>query len=275
MTSTTGLNSTPDYTMGYGDEYLQFLSGAKLEEIIAFVKPHLKPGCRVLDLGCGPGHVSLALASAVAHGEIYGIDIEPTQVELSRQLAASRRVTNAVFEVADAAHLPFDDDFFDVVNCCDILAYIPDTRAVLSEVRRALKPGGIVHCREVIIDSSFMHPTNRAIERGWDAFACIMESDDGHPQMGKELYAHLCEAGFTDIRVSGDFDTYAATGELEIFYNLVMNWFLDTEMTNAAKSYGAATENDLSRLSEATRVWKEQPGAYAAIATGVVIGVCP
>ena len=123
-----------------------------------------------------------------------------------------------------------------------------------------LKPGGIVHCCELIDDSSFVYPTNKTLDRGWDAFAVVLESDDGHPQMGKEVYAHLCEAGFTDIRVSGAFYTYSAADELERFYKLVTGWFLDVEMTSAAKSYGAATEEDLSLLSQAMKKWKEQPG---------------
>ena len=138
-----------------------------------------------------------------------------------------------------------------------------------------LKPGGIVHCREMIIDSSFVYPTNKVLDRGWEAFAGILESDDGHPQMGKEIYAYLRDAGFTDIRVSGTFDTYAVSGELERFYSLVMDWFLDVEMTNAARSYGAATEDDLAQLAPALDVWKEQPGAYAAVAVGLVVGVRP
>lgn len=261
--------------MGYSDEYIGFLSGANVEETVEFLEPYLRPGLRLLDLGSGPGQVSLHLAQAVAPGEMYGVDMEPTQVELSRQLAAELGAGNATFQVADAASLPFEDGFFDVVNCCDILAYVPDTSAVMSEVRRVLKPGGVVHCREMIIDACFVHPSNAVLQRGWEMFADLLRSDDGHPQLGREIYAHLGAVGFTDLRASMIIETYAGDIDVERFFNLVTGWFLSAEMTDAAMSYGTATQDDLVRLSEAMAVWKEQPGALAGIAFGRAVGVRP
>lgn len=275
MRSPMELGSTPDYTMGYSEDYLRFLSGADVEETIEFLQPYLRPGLRLLDLGCGPGQVSLHLAQVIAPGEMYGIDMEPTQVEMSRRLAAKVGASNARFEVADVAALPFEDGFFDVVNCCDVLAYIPDTSAALSEVWRVLKPGGVVHCREMIIDSCFTHPSNAALRRGWQMFADLMLSDDGHPQMGREIYARLGEAGFTALRASVTVETYAGDYDVERFYELVANWFLSAEMTNAAQSYGTATENDFASLYEAMIAWKEHPGSMACITFGRAIGVRP
>lgn len=275
MTSLTTLGSTPDYTMGYSEEYIGFISQGDMEETVEFLQPYLSPGLRLLDMGCGPGHISMHLAQTVRPGEMHGIDMEPSQVEMSRKLAAELGVDNAKFQVADAARLPFEDGFFDVVNCCDILSYIPDTSAVLSEVRRVLKPGGVVHCREMIIDACFVHPSNAALQRGWEMFADLLQSDDGHPQMGREIYALLGAAGFTDLRASMTIQTYAGDIDVERFYDLVASWFLSAEMTNAAKGYGTATEDELGRLSEAMTVWKEQPGALAGIAFGRAVGVRP
>ncbi len=274
--STPGrFSSTPDYTMGYGEEYLRFLSEVRVEEAIAFLEPRLEPGFRVLDLGCGPGHISLALSRAVAPGELYGIDIEPTQVELCRGLAAEFGIASATFEVADVARLPFDDDFFDAVNCCDILAYVPDTSAVLSEVRRVLKPGGIVHCREMIVETSFVYPSNKVLDRGWEMFSGLLASDDGYPQIGKDIHVRLEESGFTGMDMSPTYEIYAGPAGVERFYNLVTVWFLSPELTEAATSYGAATQDEFVRLATALADWKEHPGSYAAIAFGRVVAVCP
>ena len=196
-------------------------------------------------------------------------------MEISRQLAEKYDFKNAVFEVGDVTRLPFDNGCFDVVNCCDILAYIPDIAAVLSEVRRVLRPGGLVHCREMIIDACFAHPHYEAMKRGWEIFADLLLADDGHPQIGKDLHFRLEEAGFANLRMSPIFETYAEAEDVQRFYTLVRNWFLADEIAQAAQSYGAAMQEELVRLSEALELWKDQPGAHAAIAFGRAIGVRP
>ena len=272
MSSMNSPTSTPDYTMGYGRDYIDFLLQSPVNKINALLQPFLAPGQCVLDLGCGPGNISVALAKSVAPGETRGIDIEPSQVELAQFVAAEHGVANATFEVADATLLPYDDGYFNIVNCCDILAYIPDTAAVLSEARRVLKPGGILHCREMIIASSFVFPENKYLNRGWEIFSDLLQADDGHPQIGKELQNHLEKAGFTNLQVSPTFETYSGAEGVDLFYRMVKGWFLSDEMTNAAKTYGAAVEEDFNWLVKSLEDWRHQPGAMSAIAFGRVLG---
>jgi 2-polyprenyl-3-methyl-5-hydroxy-6-metoxy-1,4-benzoquinol methylase len=72
----------------------------------AFFLPFLRPGMRVLDLGCGPGSITLGLAEAVAPGEIVGVDVQPSQVAQAQALSASRGVMNVRFEVAESTACP-------------------------------------------------------------------------------------------------------------------------------------------------------------------------
>ncbi len=106
--------ATPDYTMGYSEEFLQLLHRRSAQTHAAYLLPHLKPGLQVLDFGCGPGTISVGLAKAVEPGE---------------------------FHVGDVTALPFEDDSFDVAHCHAVLMHVPDTKAVLAEVKRVLKPG--------------------------------------------------------------------------------------------------------------------------------------
>ena len=135
--------ATPEtgYTMGYNEEFRQLLDRRSAATHAAHLLPHLQPGMRVLDLGCGPGTISVGLAEAVAPGELLGIDLEESQVAMARGAAEAGGHGNATFHVGDATDLPFEDDEFDAVHCHAVLMHIPDTGAALAEVRRVLKPG--------------------------------------------------------------------------------------------------------------------------------------
>src|SRR6059058_3836679 len=78
----------------------------------AFFLPYLKPGMTLLDIGCGPGSITLGLAEAVAPAETIGIDASADAIEEAAALAASRGCTNVRFEVADVYALPFEDATF-------------------------------------------------------------------------------------------------------------------------------------------------------------------
>jgi ubiquinone/menaquinone biosynthesis C-methylase UbiE len=79
----------------------------------AFLLPHLRPGMRLLDVGCGPGSITLGLAAAVAPGEVVGVDPRPEPLEQARAAAARGGVANARFEVGSGYELAFPDGSFD------------------------------------------------------------------------------------------------------------------------------------------------------------------
>ena len=98
---------TPSYTMGYSDEFAKLLDRRNSGINAAHLLPHLKPGLRVLDLGCGPGTISVGLAKVVEPGELHGIDMEESQIKIARAAATAGGHDNAVFRTGDATRLPF------------------------------------------------------------------------------------------------------------------------------------------------------------------------
>jgi ubiquinone/menaquinone biosynthesis C-methylase UbiE len=104
----------------------------------------VRPGQRVLDVGCGTGALALTLSGAVGpNGEVFGIDASPGMIEFSRR-KASRAGAKVDFRVALIERLPFPDSSFDRVVNTLVMHHLPDEvkRQGLEEVFRVLEPGG-------------------------------------------------------------------------------------------------------------------------------------
>ena len=275
----TRAGPTPTYTMGYGPEFRKMLERRNAADCAAHLLPHLEPGMRLLDLGCGPGTISVGLADAVAPGALHGIDMEETQIEMAQAAAAAGGHENATFQTGDATALPFEDASFDVIHCHALLNHAPDTTAVLAEMRRVLKPGGLVAAREVIGDSSLFEPALRiggtGSDAAWGTFLTLLKANGGHPQMGKELKGALVAAGFTDIRASASFECYNSADDLAFLNGLITGWFFAPRTMEAAIVHGVASEAQFDGWRRSLEQWMGEPGAFAAFAWGEAVGRKP
>ncbi len=253
-------SSTPDYTLGSVEAFVRRQRRHTAENRAAHLLPLLKPGLSVLDFGCGAGGISVGLAKAIEPGELHGVDMERSQIDLARAAAKDNGCDNAIFHVGDVTSLPFEDGYFDVAHCHNVLLHVPDTGAVLSEVRRVLKPGGLIACRELVFGSSVAHPGSEHTERLWEMYMDVLEADDGHPEIGMDLKNRLRIAGFANVRASMSFTTFSEPEEISAFHELVTKGFLSLEITDAAMKYRAWTGEDdpggtggLGRLEKPSR----------------------
>lgn len=107
----------------------------------------LRPGQRLLDLGCGEGRHGLALALSFPL-EIHALDRAVRDLGIARQrwqeLAPGGGAGTISFTVGDAYRLPFADGYFDVVVCSEVLEHLADYPAALAEIARVLRPGGLL-----------------------------------------------------------------------------------------------------------------------------------
>ena len=267
--------STPNYTMGYSEEFQQLLNLRSAETHAKHLLPHLKPGLRVLDFGCGPGHISVGLAKAVEPGEFHGIDMEASQIDMARAAAEAGGHANATFHVGDAANLPFEDGYFDAAYCHTVLTHIPDTQSALAEVKRVLKPGGIIASRELIVGSCFLEPSSTDFEDAWATFTGLLAANGGHPQMGKELKRVLLEAGFTNIEATASFDSFGSAQGVAFLHRFISDWFFAPEIVAAVTGLGIATQQRFDEWRDVLDVWKDEAGAFGTLAFGECIGRKP
>jgi ubiquinone/menaquinone biosynthesis C-methylase UbiE len=116
----------------------------------------VKPGDKVLDVGCGTGSLTLtAKIFAGANGAVYGIDASPEMIDVARK-KAKQAGSDVVFDVALIEKIPFPDATFDVVVSRLVIHHLPDDlkRKGFAEIFRVLKPGG--H----FLVADFKPPTN-------------------------------------------------------------------------------------------------------------------
>ncbi|MBE3580985.1 MAG: bifunctional demethylmenaquinone methyltransferase/2-methoxy-6-polyprenyl-1,4-benzoquinol methylase UbiE [Thermoanaerobacteraceae bacterium] len=113
---------------------------------VAVGKAALKPGDRVLDVCCGTGMLSLALARAVfPRGKVVGLDFCPAMLEVARGNLARSPYGNLVELVeGNAVSLPFASDTFDGATIAFALRNVPDIEKTLLEMKRVVRPGGRV-----------------------------------------------------------------------------------------------------------------------------------
>ena len=242
-------SDTSSYRLGYSEEFRGLLERRSAETHAAHLLPHLRPGLRVLDFGCGPGTISVGLARAVAPGEVHGIDMEASQIDVARSAAAAGGHDNATFHVGVVTDLPFEDDSFDVAHCHAVLMHVPDTRAALSEVKRVLKPGGIIASREMFVASSFLEPGAETLATAWAVFSNLLAANGGHPQMGKELKNIFLEAGFSNVQARASFDAFSTTEEVAFLHAFTGDWFFSPEVIAGGHDIWAGDPSAVRRVA--------------------------
>lgn len=127
----------------------------------------IRPGERVLELGPGPGAFTMEAAQRVGpEGRLIAVDIQPKMIAQVEKRVQEAGLTNVETHVADAYHLPLDDASMDRAFLVTVLPEIPDQARALAELRRVLKPGGLLSITEEFFDPDypFAFETVRRVE---------------------------------------------------------------------------------------------------------------
>lgn len=158
----------------------------------------VRPGMALLDLGCGPGTQTVALAARLLPGgRAVGMDLSQTMIDEARRRVAGTDLP-VEFEVGDALALPFADDTFDACRTERMLIHVPDAPAALAEMARVTRPGGRVGVIDVDIETILFDSTDRALTRRIvESFADSFQ--DGW--IGRRLPRLMVAAGLTRVTV--------------------------------------------------------------------------
>jgi len=166
----------------------------------------LRPGQRVLDVACGTGIVARHAAAILGPaGSMVGVDLNSRMLDVARERAPTDGA-QLEWRQGDAASLPCIDADFDVVLCQQGLQFFPDKAGALVEMRRVLKPRGLVGicvwrviehspCHFAIVEALRRHVTAEVAQRFQAPFSF------GDPDV---LNAAMVDAGFRDVDIQVD-----------------------------------------------------------------------
>src|SRR5438128_4735025 len=177
------------YTHGHAPAVVRQHAQRTAEEAAAFLLPELRPGMRLLDVGCGPGSITRGLAEHLAPGQVVGVDLSRETLDDARRDAEARGVTNLHYEHGSVYELPFAAGAFDVAYAHQVLQHLRDRDAALAEMIRVVRPGGMVAVREVDWGSVAYWPHDAWIDRFIEVHHRTWRKNGGEPQMGRQLRA--------------------------------------------------------------------------------------
>ncbi|EMC99072.1 hypothetical protein BAUCODRAFT_31356 [Baudoinia panamericana UAMH 10762] len=233
------------------DGLLEVFAERKAATYAAHLLPLIKPDHFILDLGSGPGSITMDLARLVPDGSVVAADISSDWLGQSRELAKRQGVTNVTFEVADATNLhQFADDTFDIVHAHQLLYHVPEQVRAIREMRRVLKPNGIFSTRD--LHTWLVSPSPPQL-KGWRIlFPQVVEKTGRSESFGSESHIVAHEAGFHKDKIEvSSWAWEMSTAKSRSAW--VSGW--KRLLTERAIEYGMATEEEMHGYEKAWEEW--------------------
>lgn len=258
------------YTHGHHESVLRSHTWRTAQNSAAFLLPFLSPEMSVLDVGCGPGTITADLAGLVAPGRVVGID-RAADVLVQARGNASGRTALPSFASADVYRLPFRDASFDVVHAHQVLQHLVDPVAALRDMRRVLRPGGLVAVRDSDYSAFTWAPLDSRLERWLALYHAITRHNRAEADAGRFLKSWVLAAGFTDVRTTTSTWTYADRGTCAWWGGLWADRCERSAFGVQAVGYGLATREELADIAAAFREWSTKPDAFFMIPHGEVL----
>jgi SAM-dependent methyltransferase len=159
-------------------------------------------GSSVLEVGCGVGAQTLALAQRSPGARFTSIDVSVESLAQARQRITRAGFTNVEFRQADIFNLPFSAESFDHVFVCFVLEHLSRPVEALRILKKLLRPGGTITVIEGDHGSTYFYPESTDANAAIDCLVRMQREAGGNALIGRQLYPLMTAAGLGDVRVS-------------------------------------------------------------------------
>jgi len=232
------------------------------------LKEGLKPTDRVVDVGCGPGHLSCRIASLVPNGSVTGVDTDGSLLDQARANAAAAGLHHVSFQQSWADGMPLPTNSADFAYARFVLQHVSRPVDVLSEMTRIVRPGGTVMIVDTDDGGILVDPQPDGLTALLDASRAGQAANGGDRHVGRKLCRHLTAAGLTDVKTTVVPFTSHMVGAAA--WMQICLGFKTRVVTDAGMS-PEAVETALANVRQTLAT----PGAFAQTLVYVAVGRVP
>ena len=237
-----------------GRERLRLLSevmGPSTSALLA--EAGIPAGSKCLDVGCGGGDVTFELARAAGStGEVIGIDLDETLLDIARRESDQKGLDNITFEVRDVIDWE-PSELFDIVYARFLLTHLPDPGSLITAIRRNIRAGGMIIVEDIDFRGHFSEPDCPALRRYVEFYTKSVHLRGADANIGPRLPGLLQNAGFDDIQMKL-FHPVALHGGIKSLTCVTLEAIAETVLKD-----GLTTEEELRRTIEELYVFARNP----------------
>ena len=216
-------------------------------------------GMTCLDIGCGAGHVSRALASQVGpRGRVIGLDFDAVKLETAREEAERAGLGNIEFRLADVTQWS-ESASYDVVYGRFIVSHLADRPGFVRRLCQSLRAPGLLVLEDIDFTGAFCCPPNAHFARYCQLYTDVIGRRGGDANAGAELHRLCLDAGLEEIQVQVVQPTHAGSGpEKGLTLSTLVN------IGDAAVLDGLISEAELRQTIAGLTEFTEDPRSIVA-----------
>lgn len=262
--------TTARYTHGHHESVLRSHEWRTAENSAAYLLPHLEAGRSLLDVGSGPGTITVDFAPRLAPGPVRGVDASSDVVAKAVALAAQRGVDNVEFAVGDAYALEAADASFDVVHAHQVLQHLERPVDALREFGRVAGPDGLVAVRDVDYEGTIWYPLLPALAEWLDLYVRVHRSSSGEPAAGRRLKSWARAAGLRDVASTASVWVFESPEDRAFWGGMWADRVVQSAFADRARAIGA-DDGQLERISDGWREWADHPDGWLLMPHGEIL----